>query len=187
MMAIFSLMKQMALVLCIWSISLLVLTQAAKEKDDFRIFDRDFKPTSLQMHQMLRKANLESRGYTKESTTRIVTTGDTSTEIVTEFFYYKVVPCHNIPIVQKELSNLLPGVWKDDVKQKVRKITITKSLDDTNQCTAGIEIHFPKPSCERKAQASDTAASTAYNSREKRAADECAIWCLLCFRATSED
>lgn len=140
------------------------------------------------MHEMLRKANLENQGFTKEATTRIVTTGDTSTEIVTEFFYYKVVPCTDIATVQLELSNLLPGVWKDDVTKRVRKIAITKSLDNSDQCTAGIEVHFPKPRCGRTTAASDSEASTPDKIRERRASPpQCHLWCILCFRATAEE
>lgn len=171
-----------------------VSVNAARERDDYRIFNRNIKITSVQIKAMLAKADLENRGFTKEVTTRIITRKDLTTEIVTEYFIYKTVPCNQFSLVQLQLASLLPGVWGNDFTNRTRQIVKKKSLTPVQQCLVGIEIHFPQTGCQNTKPSKLGDESLYETKRTGRTANNpsagnagCGYWCLICLRATTLD
>ena len=75
-----------------------------------RIFNPDYHPSDYEMMAVLREADLESHGYTKELTTSL-TSRDNITNPTYEkrLFYYKTVDCSRAQEVVQEFETLLPG------------------------------------------------------------------------------
>lgn len=75
-----------------------------------RIFNSDYHPSEREMRAILRKADLESHGYTKEVTTALTSKpGNNTTFFEKKHLYYKTVDCSRASEVVQELETLLSG------------------------------------------------------------------------------
>ena len=115
-----------------------------EEKVELRVFNHDFKASKAKMLEILKEANLEAHGYTKEVVSEIK---DTSSGVVTfekMHRYYKSAPCHEVAEMEKQLDALLGGNYSDGIylegyvctflwKNKVPHITAP--LSQTTPCT----------------------------------------------------
>lgn len=75
-----------------------------------KIFDPDFHMTDQQMLDLLKKVDLESHGYKKEVTTRLVSDPKSDkSNYKKSYFYYKEIACSKLREIDQELQTLLPG------------------------------------------------------------------------------
>ena len=75
-----------------------------------RIFNSDYRPSERQMRAILRKADLESHGYTKEVITALASKPESNTtSFEKKHLYYKTVDCSRASEVVQELEILLSG------------------------------------------------------------------------------
>ena len=88
------------------------LQTEARPEESFvlRVFNPDYHPSDEEMCAILRKADLESHGYTKELTSSL-TSRENTTNLTYEkrHFYYRTVDCSRAQEVAQELETLLPG------------------------------------------------------------------------------
>lgn len=82
----------------------------AKESIEVKVFDPGFKMSDQKMLDLLEQIDLESRGYKKEITTKLVREPGSNTQVYRKaFLYYKVVNCSRLREIDQELQTLLPG------------------------------------------------------------------------------
>ncbi|KXJ19038.1 hypothetical protein AC249_AIPGENE14252 [Exaiptasia diaphana] len=75
-----------------------------------RVFNKDLRMSSAKMHAVLKKANLESRGFEKEVITKLVRHPiSKKAEYTKTYYYYKTVTCDKVLEVEQELDRLLGG------------------------------------------------------------------------------
>lgn len=81
-----------------------------KESIEVKVFDPSFKMSDQKMLELLEKVDLESHGYKKEVTTKLVSEPGSNTPVHRKaFLYYKVVDCSRLREIDQELQTLLPG------------------------------------------------------------------------------
>ena len=95
--------------LCLFSCSL--QTEARSEESlVLRVFNPDYHPSDDEMRATLKKADLESHGYTREITISLTSRDNTTTPTYEKrYFYYKTVDCSRTQEVVQELETLAPG------------------------------------------------------------------------------
>ena len=74
------------------------------------MFDPDFQMSDQQMLNLLKRVDLESHGYKKEVTTKLVSEpGSDKSLYEKSYFYFKEVACSKMREIDQELQTLLPG------------------------------------------------------------------------------
>ena len=82
----------------------------AEESLQLKIFNRDYKTSNKHMRQLLKKADLESHGYKKELTMKVVSENGSEKQLFEKsFFYYKIVECTRLKEISQELETLVQG------------------------------------------------------------------------------
>ena len=95
--------------LSLFSFSLQTETRS-EESLVMRVFNPDYHPSDDEMLAVLKKADLESHGYTKELTTALTSKPSTTNPTYEKkHLYYKTVDCSRVQEVVQELETLLPG------------------------------------------------------------------------------
>lgn len=74
-----------------------------------RIFNPDYHAPESKMRAALRKADLESHGYTKEVTTTLTSKPSNTAFFEKKHLYYKTVDCSRASEVVQELETLFSG------------------------------------------------------------------------------
>ena len=75
-----------------------------------KVFDPDFQMSDQQILDLLKKVDLESHGYKREVTTKLVSDPDSDkTNYEKSYLYYKDVDCSKLREIDQELQTLLPG------------------------------------------------------------------------------
>ncbi|XP_068694886.1 uncharacterized protein [Montipora foliosa] len=117
----------------------------ARSEESFvlRVFNPDYHPSEEEMCAVLRKAELESHGYTKELTTSL-TTRENTTNLTYEkrHFYYRTVDCSRAQEVAQELETLLPDAYEVTLRNKVYNEIKARNLANMKKCKVGVEVHF---------------------------------------------
>ena len=84
-----------------------------RESLEMKVFDPDFQMSDQQMLDLLKKVDLESHGYKREVTTKLVSDPDSDkTNYEKSYLYYKDVDCSKLREIDQELQTLLPGKFK---------------------------------------------------------------------------
>ena len=101
-----------------------------------KIFDPDFHMTDQQMLDLLKKVDLESHGYKKEVTTRLVSDPKSDkSNYQKSYFYYKKIACSKLRQIDQELQTLLPGNFEYLIllheKGKVKKEIVVQSINQS--------------------------------------------------------
>lgn len=116
-----------------------------EETVNVKVFNPDYRASEDKMLAILKNADLESHGYKKEVTSRMVSQPD-SGKVVTEksFLFYKIVDCSRTRLreIDQELKKLLPGVFVAKMVKRINKEIDTKGLTKMKQCKVGLEVHF---------------------------------------------
>lgn len=74
------------------------------------MFSPDDRPSDEQLKAMLKKADLESHGYKKELTTKLVSDSvSDKADYEKAYLYYKIVNCSRLQEINQELETLMPG------------------------------------------------------------------------------
>ena len=74
------------------------------------MFDPDFHMSDQRMLDLLKKVDLESHGYKKEVTTKLVSDPESDkTNYEKSYLYYKEIDCSKLRESDQELLTLLPG------------------------------------------------------------------------------
>ena len=91
-----------------------ILTDAnVKESMEVKVFDPDFQMSDQQMLDLLKKVNLESHGYKKEVTTKLVSDQRSDKPLFEKsYLYYKEIDCSKLREIDQELQTLLPGKFE---------------------------------------------------------------------------
>lgn len=75
-----------------------------------KVFSPDDRPSVEQLKTMLKKADLEGRGYKKELTTKLVSNPGSDKPVYRKAnLYYKIVNCSRLQEISQELATLIPG------------------------------------------------------------------------------
>lgn len=75
-----------------------------------KVFSPDDRPSVEQLKTMLKKADLEGRGYKKELTTKLVSDLGSDKPVYRKAnLYYKIVDCSRLQEISQELATLIPG------------------------------------------------------------------------------
>lgn len=116
----------------------------AKESIEVKVFDPGFKMSDQKMLDLLEQIDLESRGYKKEITTKLVREPGSNTQVYRKaFLYYKVVNCSRLREIDQELQTLLPaGIFGAQMVNKINSEITNKDLTKMKQCRVGLQIHF---------------------------------------------
>lgn len=115
----------------------------SEESLTMRNFNADFHPSDEQMMAILKKANLESHGFTKEVITLVRRDPKTNNEMFEKrYFYYQVVPCSRASEVVQKLQTLMPVPVTANLAQKTISEIKVRKLTTMKQCKVGVEIHF---------------------------------------------
>ena len=81
-----------------------------KETLEVKVFNPSFKLSDDKMLKKLQTTDLESRGYKKEITTKLMSeSGDGKQVYQKTYLYYKIVDCSRLREIDQELQTLLPG------------------------------------------------------------------------------
>lgn len=84
-----------------------------EEKVELRVFNHDFKASKAEILQILKQANLEAHGYTKEVVSEVKNTSSGIVTFEKMHRYDKSVPCHEVAETEKRLDALLGGKLTD--------------------------------------------------------------------------
>ncbi|XP_068692025.1 uncharacterized protein [Montipora foliosa] len=108
-----------------------------------RVFNPDYHPSDDEMLAILRKADLESHGYTKEVTTALTSKPSTTNPTYEKrHLYYKTVDCSRAQEVVQELETLLPDAYGVTMSNKVNSEIKARNLANMKRCKVGLEVHF---------------------------------------------
>lgn len=152
-------------------------TTNAERKVDVRIFNHGYTASQEEVESKLHRAALAKLGY-KKTIVFSQSTDDESGKMSVErkiIRFQKRVPCQDMMGIEEEIRKIMPGVWGNDVREKVREEAMKTSQirQRDAQCDAGIEIHFPLRGCPRQ------------NNQAKRVPRGCdEEVCLFCFFLT---
>ena len=84
----------------------------SEEKLILKVYNLDFHTSDDEMMARLKEANLESHGYKKEQTTKLVSEpGSAQPVYEKKFFFYKIVDCSRLREIIRELETLMPGKY----------------------------------------------------------------------------
>ena len=82
----------------------------SQESLTLKMFSPDDRPSDEQLKAMLEKADLESHGYKKELTTKLVSDSvSDKADYEKAYLYYKIVNCSRLQEINQELETLMPG------------------------------------------------------------------------------
>jgi len=110
---------------------------------EVKVYDPNLRMSDQKMLQLLKDAKLQSKGYRVENTTKMVTEPGSDTPVFRKsVLYYKVVNCSQLQEIDQELQNSLPGIFKQDLVQKINYEIMSKDLTKMKQCRVGLEVHF---------------------------------------------
>lgn len=88
---------------------------------EIKVFDPNFKMPEQEMLDLLKDVDLESHGYKKEKTTKLVSKPQSEKPLYEKsFLFYKEIHCSRLKEIDQELESLLPG--------KVNSINCFRSL-----------------------------------------------------------
>ena len=86
---------------------------------EVKVFDPDFQMSDQQMLDLLKKVDLESHGYKKEITTKLVSDPQSDKPLYEKsYLYYKEIDCSKLREIDQELQTLLPGKFEYTKKGK---------------------------------------------------------------------
>lgn len=144
-----------------------------KESIEVKVFDPDFQMSDQQVLDLLKKVDLESHGYKKEVTTKLVSEPGSDKPLYEKsYLYYKEVACSKMREIDQELQTLLPGVFGKEMVMKINSEIKTKNLTKMKRCKVGLQVHFK--------EAMGCNASKTSTSRRKRRG--CVV-CGACWRS----
>ena len=87
-----------------------LFTADARESLVLRIFNSNLHSPDNKLKDLLKKADLESHGYTKEFTTSLVSESGSDKPVYRkQYLYYKIVDCSRAREIVQELQTLIPG------------------------------------------------------------------------------
>ena len=77
-----------------------------------KVYNPDFRTSDEEMMARLKEADLESHGYKKEQTTKLVSEPGSAQPVYgKKFFFYKIVDCSRLREIIRELETLMPGKY----------------------------------------------------------------------------
>ena len=83
---------------------------SARESTEIKVFDPNLKMSDQEMLDLLKKVDLESHGYKKEQTTKLVSKPGSEKPIYEKsLLFYKEISCSRLREIDQELESLLPG------------------------------------------------------------------------------
>ena len=83
---------------------------SAKESTEIKVFDPNLKMSDQEMLNLLKEVDLESHGYKKEQTTKLVSKPGSEKPIYEKsLLFYKEISCSRLREIDQELERLLPG------------------------------------------------------------------------------
>ena len=83
---------------------------SAKESTEIKVFDPNLKMSDQEMLNLLKEVDLESHGYKKEQTTKLVSKPGSEKPIYEKsLLFYKEISCSRLREIDQELESLLPG------------------------------------------------------------------------------
>ncbi|KAK2567218.1 hypothetical protein P5673_009029 [Acropora cervicornis] len=91
----------------------------------------DAQAEALNVKEMLKNADLDSKGYSKEQT---------NAPSKDSFSYYKTVDCARTLDIQRELDNLLPGLFGEKETRRLYDQIQRKQLERKGQCKVEMVI-----------------------------------------------
>ncbi|KAM7451512.1 hypothetical protein ABFA07_000843 [Porites harrisoni] len=125
------------------------------------------------MMARLKEADLESHGYKKEQTTKLVSEPGSAQPVYgKKFFFYKIVDCSRLREIIRELETLMPDSYTVEMDEKINRDINLRGVVDMKSCKVGLEVHF-------KEGRSCTEATNAPG-RNRRRAMGC-WWCGRCY------
>ena len=84
----------------------------SQEKLILKVYNPDSHTSDEEMMASLKKADLESHGYKKEQTTKLVSEpGSAQPVYEKKFLFYKIVDCSRVREIIRELETLMPGKY----------------------------------------------------------------------------
>ncbi|XP_067057251.1 uncharacterized protein [Acropora muricata] len=92
------------------------------------LYQGDARAGALNIKEMLKNANLDSKGYSKNAPSK------------DSFSYYKTVDCARILDIQRELDNLLPGLFGEKETRRIYDQIQKKQLERKGQCKVEMVI-----------------------------------------------
>lgn len=76
---------------------------------ELKVFNPSFQVSDDKMLEILKKTDLESHGYKKEITTKLIgEAGDGKQVYQKTYLYYKIVDCSRLREIDQELQTLMP-------------------------------------------------------------------------------
>ena len=82
----------------------------AKESTEIKIFDPNLKMSDQEMLDLLKEVDLESHGYKKEETAKLVSQPESEKTLYEKSsLFYKEINCSRLREIDQELQSLLPG------------------------------------------------------------------------------
>ncbi|XP_067057249.1 uncharacterized protein [Acropora muricata] len=115
----------------ILALAVLSFSSAAKSEGDtvqVVLYQGDAQAEALNIKEMLKNANLNSKGYSKNAPSK------------DSFSYYKTVDCARILDIQRELDNLLPGLFGEKETRRLYDQIQRKQLEGKGQCKVEMVI-----------------------------------------------
>ena len=83
---------------------------SARESTEIKVFDPNLKMSDQEMLNLLKEVDLESHGYKKEQTTKLVSKPGLEKPIYEKsLLFYKEISCSRLREIDQELESLLPG------------------------------------------------------------------------------
>ena len=83
---------------------------SVKESTEIKVFDPNLKMSDQEMLDLLKEVDLESHGYKKEETTKLVSKPGSEKPLYEKsFLFYKEISCSRLREIDQELESLLPG------------------------------------------------------------------------------
>ena len=83
---------------------------SARESTEIKVFDPNLKMSDQEMLDLLKEVDLESHGYKKEQTTKLVSKPGSEKPIYEKsLLFYKEISCSRLREIDQELESLLPG------------------------------------------------------------------------------
>ena len=84
----------------------------SQEKLILKVYNPDYHASDEEMMARLKEADLESHGYKKEQTTKLVSEPGSAQPVdEKKFFFYKTVDCSRVREIIRELETLMPGKY----------------------------------------------------------------------------
>lgn len=146
-----------------------------KESMQVKLYDPNLRMSHQQMLDLLKRVNLTGHGYSKEENKKLVRLpGSDKKFFEKSLLFYKETSCsHGLQKVDRELQQLLPGIFQRDLVKKINKEIDSKNLTEMKRCKVGLEVHFK--------EAEGCGGSKNKSRRRKKRGCN---WCVLCWNAS---